>query len=274
MRAVLLLTMLLVILPGVFAAGIGVPENLDVIERMDVGDEETFTFMLSASSTEEDIQFFIVPLTGNGGTVTFNGADEYTKNYNLEPYEKIFIDVDMEAVEGGTEIVQWGYRYITPVEGGEGFPIEQAIMKKFRVVVDGFESDDEEVDVEVNVDDSEDDSTDAASGGAGGGGGAGGALLENDEVPDAGDVVMQDISGSDSPTTTKKVRGIDDLTDEEKNMLTDAQREQLFGLGASESLETNGSSGGKLEFTLVVIFTTLTAGLSFMSYRAVKEDEE
>ena len=268
MKIAIIALLLCLIIPGVLAASIGVPENMETIEYLDVGDEITYTFFLRGGSEEEDIQFFMKPL-GIGGVVSINGVDSYSKNYNLEPFEELYIDVDVEGEKAGISQVEWGYKYISD-STGEGVGFEQAMVERTRFVVDQDDSDndDEEVDVEVNTDDTST-STSGGAGGGGGGGGAGGAggLLEEEQSAgdDAADAAnMQDISAQGSPTA--------EMVAQDSGSGPEPVKRSVGLLEANESVAT--SKEGKMEFTLVIVLAVLTMGLSFASYRAVKEDEE
>lgn len=267
MKIAIIALLLCLVIPGVLAASIGVPENMDTIEYLDVGDEITYTFFLRGGSEEEDIQFFMKPM-GIGGVVSMNGVDSYSKNYNLEPFEELYIDVDVEGEKAGIAQVEWGYKYISD-STGEGVGFEQAMVKRTRFVVDEDNIDDEEVDVEVNTDDTSTSTSGGAGGAGGGGGGAGGgaALVGDDgEEQSGGDAVLEDISAQGSPTAEMVADTGSGSSEPVKRSVG------LLGSNANESVVT--SKEGKMEFTLVVVLAVLTMGLSFASYRAVKEDEE
>jgi len=271
MKALIWLLCAVLVLPSVLGVGIGLPQDLEEVVYVDEGDDWTYTFLLKGDADEQDVQFYV--LTAREGVVEVNGnEDGYTKNYNLDPYEDVSIDIDFQAIGGGRISIIWGFKYLGSGDSDDGFSFEQAMQKTFIVEVDGDGSYNEYIDVEVNTndDDDDDDSTTGSAGGAGGGGGAGAALLEVELGPDAGSNAgsgedLQDISAQGS-ATSEMVAGADGPE----------PQSGIFG-GAFDALAESGAAVGDAvagKGVLMVLLVFLVGGMVTSLYAAkmAKED--
>lgn len=261
MRIIGILVAVLVVLPGVLAVGVGIPDGWETEQEMDEGDSEEYIFLLRGDSAERDVNFFFN--VNQTGIVTFNGNEQYSKNFNLEPYEDVEVEIRIKAIDGGVVGVTWGYKYLN--SNSSDLSIEQVVTNYFTVDVDGF--------VESTNTDTSSTSSTTSSGGGGGGGGAyivpedGPAPGRKRESIDDEGISIEDISAQGSATS--------EMVASNEEALPTAQPVNLFGGSANEQQAIPGNEdGGKLSLLLTAVLFTFTAGLSFVSYKAIKGEED
>jgi hypothetical protein len=262
MRILSYLIAILVLLPSVFAVGVGVPDNLEEEVELEEGEEITYEFLLRGDASERDVNFFIFPVTN--GVITVEGKGTFSKNYNLDPYEDVLIEIDIEGISGGETVVEWGFTYLP--NASEDFAVEQTIQQSFSVEVEGFTYNN--------------DNDDSSSSSSGGGGGGGGAYIPPDIESEAeerraralersqGDVLLDDISASGSATNQI-------VAEETPVARVQPSLGGLGGTGNEVLTTTDGGGTGKTALLVMMMMFVFTAGLSFASYKAVKgEDNE
>ena len=241
-------------IPGVLAVGIGFPEGLIDHNVWDVGDEESHIFLLRGDSSEHDVQFFIK--SNKTGVMLFEGVPSYSKNYNVEIFEDISVIIDFEAVGNGTVAVSWGFRYLD--SNSSGLAMDQVVSSFFVLEVDGYVPDDDEQDAIDNY----------YSGGRSGGGG--GAFIPSSVIEPP---VSVDVDVPVQEVDVETVQVIDASGSLPSNRGSDREL-QLLGDSGSAPVSTGATGSGKGSLLLVGFLFVLTAGLSFVSYKAVKGEED
>jgi len=258
MRAVLFLALIVMLIPGVLAVGIGFPEGLVDGQEFDIGDEEEYTFLLRGDSVEHDIRFFVIP--NQTGVITFNGVAEYERNFNLGVYEDVPVTIEFDPIGVGVVEVTWGFRYLGSNSNSSDLSMDQVVSSFIVLEVDGYVPE-EYVPIEF---------VDPTVGGSGGGGGAYIPPNESVAVVDSGvgvDVELADVSTQGSSTS-------EIVVDAPVLLSNRPERSVLFGDEGASSVNTGSTGSGKGSLLLVGFLFVLTAGLSFISYRAAKGDED
>lgn len=130
MRIVMMVVAVLIMLPSALSLGIVVPQEVSsgTID-LDVGEEETITFLMKASDETGSAEFFIQGTEG----VYVNGKEAYTEDVTFEPFGAKEIDVTFSAREEGKYTVVWGY---TQKGTNDGLQIGQKVQDEFIVTVD------------------------------------------------------------------------------------------------------------------------------------------
>lgn len=162
----------LMLLPQVHAIGVATFDDYSAGFEMDQGDEIDLEFVLRGDEIDhDDVAFFIY---SENNALEFNGDTYYERQYNLDEYEDVNIDVEMYAVKDGEYDVSYGY-FIDPAD--DEFGIRTVVENSFEVEIGYVEEEDDDFNVLVN-------GTDESNVGSGrrGGGGGGGAYIPPEEV--------------------------------------------------------------------------------------------
>lgn len=262
MRASLIVMAFLVLLPGVVAVGVGVPEDLDDELYFDIGDDEEITFVLKGDSNNNTIEFFLYTDTDDLLAIN-NNRDEWYKKYVLDPYEEVQIPVSFEALKEGETQVTWGFTYLP--DSAKDFEIRQSVTKTFDVEIGDF-----------RTSDSTSDSTSGST---------------NDDSEGTTEINFTDTGRKNGSSLAEREARFGEIRpnvaeDEEvqnesvqtgagnQNPSSEPSRVNTFGNeGDAQQGQARDSTGKAALLTMMVLFV-LTAGLSFTSYNAVKGESD
>ena len=133
MRTVLLFVVALLCLPGVFAASIFVPTELEGGQyNFDVNSAETIRFTIRGDEVEQRIEFFVRVISHrNNDFIEFNGDSEFRVADVLDPFQTKQYTVEFNALREQRDVqIEYGYTY-RPI-GEDGIGMVQVVSGTFN----------------------------------------------------------------------------------------------------------------------------------------------